>query len=142
MMARRFTQSGGTNNSTSLGTVNGGNGTYNLNGGLLILSSLNQGSGLAVFNFNGGTLPRQHWISIFLPMTLGGSGATFDTAGNTVTLSGALSGNGSLTKVDSGSWSWAAPIPSREIRWSTAARSPWAIRRPCRIARWTLAATG
>ena len=37
-------------------------------------------------------------------MTLGtsGGGATFDTAGYAVTLSGSLSGPGSLTKVDSG----------------------------------------
>ena len=44
-------------------------------------------------------------------MTLGtsGSGATFDTAGYAVTLSGSLSGPGSLTKVDSGTLTLATP---------------------------------
>ena len=54
-----FTQSGGTNNcgaSLNLGYNPGSSGTYNLNGGLLILSSLSQGSGAAAFNFSGGTL--------------------------------------------------------------------------------------
>ena len=84
----------------------GGQGTYNLNGGLLILSlfGLSEGSGTATFNFSGGTLKAGGGFSTSLPMTLGtsGGGATFDTAGHAVTLSGLLSGPGSLTKVDSG----------------------------------------
>ena len=95
-----FTQSGGTNTTNGLVV---GTGTYALNGGLLILSFLGEGSG-AAFNFNGGTLRTNGGFSTTMPMTLGtsGGGASFDTAGFAVTLSGPLSGPGSLTKVDSG----------------------------------------
>ena len=98
-----FTQSGGTNTTNlTLGTEAGSGGTYNLNGGLLILSSLSQGSGSAAFNFSGGTLQASSSFSTSLPMTLGtsGGGATSNTAGYTVTLSGSLSGPGSLTLND------------------------------------------
>ena len=96
-----FTQSGGTN--TASYTVYFNDGTYNLNGGRLIAPSL-QSVGSAAFNFSGGTLQAGSGFSASLPMTLGtsGGGATFDTAGYDVTLSGPLSGPGSLTKVDSG----------------------------------------
>ncbi len=104
-----FTQSGGTNaipttsGDLSLGGYGGG-GTYNLNGGMLVIPTI-QSSGTAVFNFNGGTLcVNSSFFSTRLPMTLGtsGGGATFDTNGFAATLSGSLSGAGSLTKVDSG----------------------------------------
>jgi fibronectin-binding autotransporter adhesin len=102
-----FTQSGGinivkslclSNNSFPFGYVASGNGTYNLNGGVVILSSLSQGSGTASFNFSGGTLQASASFSTGLPMTLGtsGGGATFNTAGFAVTLSGPLSGPGGL----------------------------------------------
>jgi hypothetical protein len=102
-----FTQSGGTNNSGQnlfLGDNGGSQAVYNLNGGLLVLSSLIDFGGTVTFNFNGGTLKASSSFSTSLPMTLGtsGGGAAFDTAGFTVTLSGSLSGPGSLTKVDSG----------------------------------------
>ena len=101
-----FTQSGGTNSPSFLylGFMPGSSGTYNLNGGLLVVWSLSPGSGTAAFNFNGGTLQASGSFSTTLPMTLGtsGGGAAFDTAGYAVTLSGSLSGPGSLTKVDSG----------------------------------------
>ena len=105
-----FTQSGGTNNCGAGLTLGynpyglGGNGTYNLSGGLLILPSLIQGSGTAAFNFSGGTLQASSAFSSSLPMTLGnsGGGATFNMAGFAVTLSGPLSGPGSLTKLGSG----------------------------------------
>ena len=102
-----FTQSDGTNGGNggvSLVLGEAAAGTYNLNGGLLVLGSLYGGSGAAAFNFSGGTLKAGSSFSSGLPMTLGtsGSGATFDTAGFAVTLSGQLSGSGSLTKVDSG----------------------------------------
>lgn len=101
-----FTQSGGTNNAGGLaigGWNSGGGGTYTLNGGLLILSSLSQGAGSAVFNFNAGTLQASGGFSTSMPMTLGtsGGGATFDTAGNSLTLAGSLSGSGGLTLNDS-----------------------------------------
>ena len=102
-----FTQSGGINNcgaSLYLGENTGSSGAYNLNGGLLILSSLSQGSGSAAFNFSGGTLRAGSGFSSNVSMTLsnGGGGATFDTAGYSVTLAGPLSGSGSLTMIGSG----------------------------------------
>ena len=101
-----FTQSSGTNNvgtNLYLAIVSNDSGTYNLNGGLLILAGLTQGSSSAAFNFSGGTLQAAAALSTSVSMTLGASGgATFDTAGFAVTLSGSLSGRGSLTKVDSG----------------------------------------
>ena len=102
-----FTQSGGTNNvggGLTLGGNSGGSGTYNLNGGMLVLSGLGAGGGTATFNFSGGTLLAAGGFATSLPMTLGTSGglATFDTAGNTVTLNGALSGPGGLNKIDDG----------------------------------------
>ncbi len=102
-----FTQSGGTNiisNYLYFGYDAGSSGTYNFNGGLLVVAGLSPGSGSAAFNFNGGILQASGSFSTSVPMTLGssGGGATFDTAGYIVTLSGSLSGAGSLTKVDSG----------------------------------------
>ncbi len=104
-----FTQSGGTN-SVAAGLYIGEylstqQGTYNLLGGMLVLSELYPGSaaGSAFFNFSGGTLKANNSFSSSISMTLGtGSGANLDTNGYTVTLAGSLSGPGSLTKVDSG----------------------------------------
>ena len=102
-----FTQSGGTNTIVEPLTFadnSDASGTYNLNGGMLIVAGLTQGSGTAAFNFNGGILQASGSFSTSLPMTLGasGGGATFDTAGYAVTLSGRLSGSGGLTKIDNG----------------------------------------
>ncbi len=102
-----FTQSGGTNSigsSLYLGNNAGSNGTYNLNGGVLVISSLNTGLGTAAFNFNGGTLQASSSFSSSLPMTIGigSSGTTLNTAGFAVTLSGSLSGPGGLTKSGGG----------------------------------------
>ena len=102
-----FTQSGGTNaisSFLSFGVEPGSSGTYNLNGGTLILSGLNGTQVTAAFNFGGGTLQANGTIFNTLPMTLTGSGgnATVDTAGYTVNLAGSLSGPGGLTKTDSG----------------------------------------
>ncbi|MGO9111612.1 MAG: beta strand repeat-containing protein [Thermoguttaceae bacterium] len=98
-----FTQTGGTNtigSSLTLGYGTGSSGTYNLNGGLLVVSSLSQGSGTAAFNFSGGTLQAISGFATTLPMTLGTSGgATFITGSNAVTLSGSLSGPGGLTMI-------------------------------------------
>jgi fibronectin-binding autotransporter adhesin len=100
-----FTQSGGTNaaGALCLGYTSGSSGIYNLNGGLLNVSALSVGTGTAAFNFNGGILQASSSFSTNLPMTLDatGGGATFDTAGYTVTLSGSMSGPGSLTLDDS-----------------------------------------
>jgi autotransporter-associated beta strand protein len=112
-----FTQSGGTScgapplsgfpntaGTLLLGRNAGGSGTYNLNGGLLVLSALSQGSGSAAFNFNGGTLQAGNSFSSSLPMALGtsGSGATFNPAGYAMVISGPLSGPGSLTVTGNG----------------------------------------
>jgi autotransporter-associated beta strand protein len=108
-----FTQSGGTHTVSSplvLGYGAGSSGTYNLNGGLLVVSSLNQSSGTALFNCSGGTIQASQPLSTSLPMTLTTSGScvTIDTAGYAVTLAGSLSGPGGLTKTDSGSLTLAA----------------------------------
>jgi fibronectin-binding autotransporter adhesin len=99
-----FTQTGGTNTiSTGLYLgINSGTGTYNLNGGKLILKLLSKGSGK--FNFGGGTLTASGSFTCSVPMTLTGDGgnANVDTAGYAVTLSGALSGTGGLNKLGSG----------------------------------------
>jgi autotransporter-associated beta strand protein len=105
--AGNFTQSGGTNNIPTalyLGYTSSASGTYNLNGGTLILPALSDGPGTAAFNFGGGTLQASGPFSTAMPMTLTGSGgnATVDTAGYAVTLSGSLSGPGGLVKTDSG----------------------------------------
>ena len=103
--AGSFTQSGGTNMVTSLFIYNSAyaSGTYNLNGGMFNVSGIFN-TGPATFSFSGGTLQAGSGFSTSLPMTLGtsGGGATFDTAGFVVNLSGSLSGPGSLTKIGSG----------------------------------------
>ena len=100
-------QTGGVVAGTGLvfGRSSNSSGTYNLNGGMLIVPSIGlDNAETAAFNFGGGTLQASGSFNCALPMTLTGSGgnATVDTAGNTVTLSGSLSGPGGLTKTDSG----------------------------------------
>jgi len=105
-----FNQNGGTNSAGRLllpmgynrPTVNGA--AYNLNGGTLIVTAISQGAKGTALNLNGGTLQAGATFSTNVPMALGtsGGGATFDTAGYAVTLSGSLSGSGSLTKLGSG----------------------------------------
>ncbi len=100
-----YTQSGGTNTviALCLGNQSGSSGVYNLNNGVLSLTSLSGGSGSATFNFSGGTLRAGGSFSTVLPMTLGaGGGATFDPVGFAVTLSGPLTGPGGLTLIDGG----------------------------------------
>ncbi len=103
-----FTQSGGTNNVTNLvlGQSDSGSGTYNLNGGLLLVGSggITQGTGSAAFNFGGGTLAATAPWSSTLNMTLTGNGgnATVDTTGGDIGLAGVLSGSGGLNKTGPG----------------------------------------
>ena len=82
----------------------GGSGTLTLsNSGNLYIGSGGiqpEPSGYTI-NLNGGTLGALASWTGAAAMTLGGS-ATIDTAGNTIGLTAAVSGNGSLTKVNSG----------------------------------------
>lgn len=101
-----FTQTGGTNTISTLylGYDLGSSGTYNLNGGMIILKSLRKGSGHATFNFGGGTLQANQNFTSSLPISLTGDGgnANIDTASYAVTLSGILSGTGGLNKLGTG----------------------------------------
>ena len=136
-----FTQTGGTNTGNLRFAVNGSSsGTYDLNGGVLITSSLTMGSGTTAFNFNGGTLQAGGSFSSGLPMTLGsaGSGATFDPAGNSATFSGPLSGPGGLTLSDSlgtgtlnltgnNSYGGLTTVGSGKLSLSVAAGAAWPV---------------
>ena len=96
------------------GIVKTGNGTLTLNavtqfvgatinGGTLAVAADNNlgaaGSGLA---FGGGTLQFNAGFSSGRAITLNAGGGTFDTNGNTATLSGSISGAGGLTKTGTG----------------------------------------
>jgi T5SS/PEP-CTERM-associated repeat protein/autotransporter-associated beta strand protein len=101
------TQTGGTisvGRILYLGYSTTGDGTFNLNGGTLILKALAKLSGTAAFNFGGGTLQASGAFSSSLPMTLTGTdgNANFNTDSYTVTLSGVLTGTGGLNKMGSG----------------------------------------
>ncbi len=107
-----FNQTGGTNTvgipategAVILATQLGSTGTYNLNGGLLQLYGLSQGSGNAMFNAGGGTFRALDSFATSVPMTLTGAygPAVFDANGNTLTLSGSISGSGGLEKIGAG----------------------------------------
>jgi fibronectin-binding autotransporter adhesin len=102
-----FLQSGGTNSIGSqliLAQYPSSRGTYDLRGGVLILSGLSRGSGDAAFTLSGGTLRAGNSFSTSVPLMLGndGGGATFDTGGYSLTLAGSLSGPGGLLKAGSG----------------------------------------
>jgi autotransporter-associated beta strand protein len=84
-----------------------GHGIYNLTGGSIYIGA----GGIISFSgstyemyLGGGTVgATASWSSTLNMMLTGTNGATtFDTAGNTITLSGALSGSGGLTKIGSG----------------------------------------
>ncbi len=94
-------------------------GTYDFQGGTLITSSITSGAdisfgegfpvyhmsgGVVTFNFGGGTLQLTAATTVSIPMTLTGTNgnANVDTNGFAVTLAGALSGEGGLTKLGSG----------------------------------------
>jgi len=99
-----LTQTGGTLTVGQLLQIGGTSspGTYNLDGGTLVTGSLTTGGTLGAFNFGGGTLRASANLSSSVPITLKAAGGTIDTNGFTVTLSGALSGPGSLTKTGAG----------------------------------------
>jgi fibronectin-binding autotransporter adhesin len=98
-----FVQTGGTNSAYTLTLgVFAYVGNYNLNGGMLILYNLTSYN--SVLKVSGGTLKAPWYFSTTVPISLpgGGSGATFDSAGYTITLGGLLSGPGGLMKTNSG----------------------------------------
>ncbi|GAB5561647.1 MAG: hypothetical protein SynsKO_32940 [Synoicihabitans sp.] len=92
----------------SLGTTAGSQGTFNLNaGGTLEVGGAGGiaiGAGTGAFNANGGTIQvTGSNLTSSAPMTLGAStNSTVDTNGLNASLSGILSGTGSLTKSGAG----------------------------------------
>src|ERR1039457_1102082 len=83
-----------------------GYGVYTLSGGSIYIggNGIQTVSGKYAINLGGGTVGAQASWSSSLNMTLTGSNGpvTFDTAGNAITLSGALSGNGGLIVTNGG----------------------------------------
>jgi len=83
-----------------------GHGVYTLSGGNIYIGSggITTVSGNYAINLGGGTVGATAGWSSSLNMNLTGSNGpvTFDTAGNTITLSGILSGSGGLTVIGSG----------------------------------------
>jgi fructan beta-fructosidase len=84
----------------------GGLGIYTLTGGNLYLGSggITTGGGNYAVNLGGGTIVAYASWASSLSMNLTGSNGpvTFDTAANTITLTGLLCGTGGLTKTGSG----------------------------------------
>lgn len=101
-----FNQSGGTNTVYTLNIEYYG--TYNLTGGTLITSEINQyhypWDLCGTFNFGGGTLQASNNFTIEIPIKLTGIGgdANFDTGIYSITLDDSLSGAGGLNKLGSG----------------------------------------
>jgi autotransporter-associated beta strand protein len=97
------TQTGGVHTVSGVlkfGHSSTGSGTYNLNGGTLVVGGMTKGYGSAAFNFGGGTLQAGADLTSSLPMTLTavGGDANVDTAGHCLVFSGQLSGPGGLCK--------------------------------------------
>ncbi|HEX4000004.1 MAG TPA: autotransporter-associated beta strand repeat-containing protein [Pirellulales bacterium] len=86
---------------TTLGGTNTYSGGTYLNGFASIAAAANMGGGTLVFN--GGTLQATGTFSLGNAVTLGNNGGAFDvTSSNTLTMSAAMNGAGTLTKTDSG----------------------------------------
>ena len=83
-----------------------GHGIYTLSGGGIYIGAggIVSSSGTHDINIGGGTIgASDNWASsLNMNLTNLNGSVTFDTAANTITLSGALSGNGGLTKIGSG----------------------------------------
>lgn len=92
----------------NLGPLGGGlgEGQFTMTGGAISIGSggVVSDSGNYAISLGGGTVAAGDSWSSSLDMTLSGTGGdvTFDTAGNSITLSGTLSGDGGLCKTNSG----------------------------------------
>jgi len=101
---------GGTGTLTKNGggtlTLTGANtysGATTINSGTLAISNDNNlGDASGRLTFAGGTLRFDSAMNSARPITLGGGGATLDTNGNAITLSGVVSDVGTLTKIGTG----------------------------------------
>ncbi len=95
-------------NGVSVGTaVEGtGNGTLNLNGGVLETAYVRKGSSTGAFNFNDGILRATQnntsFIANFDSVSLGATGGTIDSNGFNITASAPFAGVGGITKNGSG----------------------------------------
>lgn len=93
------------------GVEGSGSGTFLLNGGTLTTASIAKGSGTASLRFNGGTVragqDRSNFFANFAAgdVTLAAGGLKLDTNGYTVGINTPLSGEGGLTKLNSGTLS-------------------------------------
>ncbi len=97
------TQTGGTNTvgtALVLGQNPGSVGTYNLLGGLLVVTNVVQGLGSGSLNITSGSLSAAAGaLTVSAPIVLAtGNSGTFNTSGSTLTLAGQVSGGGGLTK--------------------------------------------
>ena len=112
-----FTQTGGTNALYSTpnplgksynrqgGSLGIGDGTYNLNGGLLLLASNGISVGTGAFNFSGGTLGSVEPVYSTGAMTLtnpSSGSLNINTSGGDITLAGGLWGTGGILKTGAG----------------------------------------
>jgi fibronectin-binding autotransporter adhesin len=101
-----------TNGVASLGLLRfgaaGGNGTFNLVGGTLMVNQINMGNGSGVLNFNGGTLIARGSSANFMSgasAVIQAGGAYIDSQGFNITIASAIGDDGSggsLTKNGSG----------------------------------------
>ncbi len=101
-----FVQTGGTNtiaNTLYLGENFGSVGTYNLLGGLLVVTNVVPGLGSGSLNVTSGSVVAATGaITVATPIVLAtGNSGTFNTSSSTLTLAGQVSGGGGLTKTGS-----------------------------------------
>ena len=103
-----FTANGSYNNGIALGESSGGNGTLNLNGGVLITDRIRGGSGVGAVNFNGGKLQSTGDVTDAFFFADGGNKitTTIQSGGLKVggtpnfTIAEGMGGTGGITKED------------------------------------------
>jgi autotransporter-associated beta strand protein len=108
-----------TNGVASLGLLRfgaaGGNGTFNLLGGTLMVNQINMGNGSGTLNFNGGTLMARAGNANFMSGASGivqAGGAVIDSQGFDIGIASTLfddGGGGTLTKKGSGALTLSGP---------------------------------